>query len=85
MYQQETNFLIIRKPLQPSYDLIIIGVAEFLPTSLPDFLKGVNNNQLCIGMFPHKPLKLFIQTGAKLFGADGKVQMFRTVRPEHSI
>ena len=60
VYQQETNFLIIRKPFQPPHDLIIISIAELLPASLPDFLKGVNDNQLRVRMFPHKLLKLFI-------------------------
>ena len=85
MYQQETDFLIICKPFQPSHNLIIIGIAELLPTSLSDFLKGVNDNQLCIRMLSHKLLKLFIQAGAKLFGEDGKVQILCAVCSKHPI
>ena len=77
--------MIISKPFQPPHNLIVIGIAELLTAGLPDFLEGVNDNQLCVGVFPHKLLKLFVQPSAKLFGADGKVQVLCTVRSEHSV
>ena len=85
MYQQEADFVTVRKSFQPSHDFVVIGIAELLPASIPDFLKGINDNQLCVRVLPYKLLKLFIQARAKLLGADSKMQILRTVHPEHSI
>ena len=56
MYQQETNAAGVSEVFQLSHYLIIVGVAVFIPASLPDFLEGVNDNQLGVGVFLHEPL-----------------------------
>ena len=56
MYQQETDAASVSEAFQLSHHLIIVGVAVFIPASLPDFLEGVNDNQLGVGVFLHEPL-----------------------------
>ena len=56
MYQQETNAASVSEAFQLSHHLIIVGVAVLIPASLPDFLEGVNDNQLGVGVFLHEPL-----------------------------
>ena len=46
------------KGFQLTDNLIIVGVAVFLPTGFTDFLQGINDNQLGVRMLPHKAVKL---------------------------
>ena len=56
MYQQEADAAGISEAFQLFHHLIIVGVAVLIPASLPDFLEGVNDNQLSVGVFLHKSL-----------------------------
>ena len=56
MYQQEADAAIIGKAFQLTHHLVIVGVAVLIPTSLPDFLEGVNDNQLGVRVFPDELL-----------------------------
>ena len=56
MYQQEADAAIIGKAFQLAHHLVIVGVAVLIPASLPDFLEGVNDNQLGVRVFPDELL-----------------------------
>ena len=56
VYQQEADAAIIGKAFQLTHHLVIVGVAVLIPTSLPDFLEGVNDNQLGVRVFPDELL-----------------------------
>ena len=56
MYQQEADAAGISEAFQLAHHLVIVGVAVLIPASLPDFLEGVNDNQLGVGVFLHEPL-----------------------------
>ena len=48
VYQQEADAAIIGKAFQLAHHLVIVGIAVLVPADLPDFLEGVNDNQLGI-------------------------------------
>ena len=50
VYQQETDTAIIGKAFQLAHHLVIVGIAVLVPADLPDFLEGVNDNQLSVGV-----------------------------------
>ena len=56
VYQQEADAAIIGKAFQLTHHLVIVGVAVLIPTSLPDFLESVNDNQLGVRVFPDELL-----------------------------
>ena len=56
VYQQEADTAIIGKAFQLAHHLVIVGVAVLIPASLPDFLEGVNDNQLGVRVFPDELL-----------------------------
>ena len=56
VYQQETDTAIIGKAFQLAHHLVIVGIAVLVPADLPDFLEGVNDNQLGVGVLADKLL-----------------------------
>ena len=85
VYQQETDTAIIGKAFQCAHHLVVVGIAVLVSASLPDFLEGVNDNQLGIGVFPDKHFELSLQANAELFSVDCKEQVVGAVHAEHPI
>ena len=59
---QNTDAMLVGELLQLADDFIIAGVTVSLAADLTDFLHGVYDDELGVGMLIHKELKLFVQT-----------------------
>ena len=74
------------KLFQLSNHLIVAGITVVIAHHLPNFLKGIHDNQFGITVFPDKLFQLFIQTAADHLGAGSKVEgacPFHTKHTEH--
>ena len=72
MDKKQTDAIAIRQRLQPSDDLIVVGIAIVVPADFPHLLKGVNDDKGGVRMLSQKIGKLLIQTAAKLTGRNRK-------------
>jgi len=52
--------IFVGKSFQLAKDFIIIGITEFIATSLTNLLQSVDDNEFGIGVFIHESLELFI-------------------------
>ena len=78
MNDHHTDAMLVRELLEPSDDLIVVGIAIRLSTELTHLLQGINDDKSCIGMLLQEPFKLFIQSVSELFRVNGEVEIRRS-------
>ena len=84
---QNTDAMLVGKLFEPADDFIIAGVAVCLTANLTDFLHGVYDDELGVGMLVYKELKLFIQTVSDFICRRCEVEIaavLHTVHHKHS-
>ena len=85
MDKKQTDAIAIRQRLQPSDDLIIVGVAVVVPGDLTYLLERVNDDKGSAWMLPQKISELLVEAAAKLTGRNREEQALIFCRAEHPI
>lgn len=75
MFGQNTDTVLISKPLDPADDLIITGITVHFTAYLTDFLHSVNDDGIGVRVLLHKILQLFIQPIPNLSSGGGEVEV----------
>ena len=75
--------MLICKLLELAHDLVVAGVAVRFAAHFPDFLHGVDDDEIGVRMFSHKILQLLVQTVPDFSGGSGKVQIGGIVHAIH--
>ena len=85
VYQKQTDSQLFGKRFQFADNLIIAGIAAFFVSGFPNLLQRVDNDKVCIRVFPAKGLDLLVKSTAQRLCCIGKVECGRDVRAEHTI
>ena len=85
MDKKQTDAIAIRQRLQPSDDLIIVGVAVVVPADLTHLLERVNDDKGSAWMLPQKISELLVETAAKLTGRNREEQALIFCRAKHPV
>src|SRR5699024_10245293 len=80
---QYTDTMLVCKLLELADNLIVAGIAVRLAAHFPDFLHGINDNELGVRMLPHEVFQLLVQTVPDFSGSGGEVQIGRVVHAVH--
>ena len=85
VYQKQTDSQLFGKRFQFADNLIIAGIAAFFVSGFPNLLQRVDNNKVCIRVFPAKGLDLLVKSAAQRLCCIGKVERGRNICTEHTI
>lgn len=77
--------MLVAERLEPTDNLVIVGVIVFVASDFPNLLQGVHDHQSGFGMMGKKRFELIEQPAAKRHGLRGKVQIGRILRTEHLV
>ena len=80
---QHADTVLICKLLELAHDLVVAGVAVRFAAHFPDFLHGVDDNELGVRVFLHEVFQLFVQTVPNFPGGGGEVQIRGIVHAIH--
>ncbi len=82
---EQTEVVFVAERLEPTDNLIIVGVIVFVASDFPNLLQGVHDHQSGFGMMGKKRFKLIEQPAAKRHGLRRKMQVWRIFRTEHLV
>lgn len=85
VYQKQTDSQLFGKRFQFADTLIIAGIAAFFISGFPNLLQRVDNDKVCIRVFPAKGLDLLVKSTAQRLCCIGKVERVRNICTEHTI
>ena len=77
--------MLVAERLEPTDNLVIVGVIVFVASDFPNLLQGVHDHQSGFGMMGKKRFELIEQPAAKRHGLRRKVQIRRILRAEHLV
>ena len=75
----------VAERLEPTDNLVIVGVIVFVASDFPNLLQGVHDHQSGFGMMGKKRFELIEQPAAKRHGLRRKMQVWRILRTEHLV
>ena len=82
---EQAEVVLVAERLEPTDNLVIVGVIVFVASDFPNLLQGVHDHQSGFGMMGKKRFKLVEQPAAKRHGLRRKVQIGRVFRTEHLV
>ena len=77
--------MLVAERLEPTDNLVIVGIVVFVASDFPNLLQGVHDHQSGFGMVGKKRFKLIEQSAAKRHGLRRKMQVWRILRTEHLV
>ena len=82
---EQAEVVLVAERLEPTDNLIIVGVVVFVASDFSNLLQGVHDHQSGFGMMGKKRFKLIEQPAAKRHGLRRKVQIRRILRTKHLV
>ena len=74
---EQAEIMPVAERLEPTDNLIIVGVVVFVASDFPNLLQGVHDHQSGFGVMGKKCFKLIEQSAAKRHGLRRKMQVWR--------